>query len=301
MVNTRNTLQEVTDFMDESMGVRQSVSTAQFSPVASAKDVGRLPLRTFGQVDIDRIIPDPDQPRVEFDPEELQHLADSIRDQGQLQPIRIRWQPKLEKWIIVAGERRWRATRLAGLPQIDCCFIDGELSPSEILEQQLIENLLRQNLKPMEEARAYSALMELNDWTGKQVAQSLRVSRSKVSRALALLDLPAEIQQQVESGQLPPTSAYELSKLDNEEAQRSLAGQVTVDTLTQKQTIRAVRQRRGQRTSLPRGTKLTFQAVNDLKVVVQGKQKRNYHEVLEALQETMEEIKLRIANNVQLF
>ena len=79
----------------------------------------------------------------------------SIQEKGQLSPIRVRWSDEHQNWMIIAGERRWRATRRAGLPTIECYFHEGELAPSEILEQQLIENCLREDLRPIEEAKAF--------------------------------------------------------------------------------------------------------------------------------------------------
>jgi ParB family transcriptional regulator, chromosome partitioning protein len=88
-------------------------------------------------------------------------LADRLREHGQLASIRVRWSDELGKWAIIAGERRWRAEKLAGLLAIECYFHAGAMTPSGVLEQQLIENLLREDLKTVEEARAYAALMEL--------------------------------------------------------------------------------------------------------------------------------------------
>ena len=110
--------------------------------------------------------------------------------------------------MIISGERRWRAAQKAGLTEIECCFREAELSSSEILEEQLIENCLREDLQPIEEAQAFAALMRLNSWTGKEVAKALRVHPSRVSRALALLKLPEEIQEQVNTGEIPARSAY---------------------------------------------------------------------------------------------
>jgi ParB family chromosome partitioning protein len=202
-------LERISGNLEESLGVRGVDLRPRLSPVASAKDIGRRPLRNFGTVDINQVIPDPDQPRVNFSEEEIERLAESIREKGQLSPIRVRWAAELEKWVIIFGERRWRATRHAGLPNIDCFFHDGDISKSEILEQQLIENLLREDLSPIEEAKAYQALMELNEWNGKQVADALRIPASKVTRVLALLDLPPDVQKSVEAGELAARTAYE--------------------------------------------------------------------------------------------
>lgn len=301
MSNTRTALQHITANVDESMGVRQVDTRPQLSPVASAKDVGRTPLRKFGELRVEQIIADPNQPRTEFDEDEIQQLAASIRNTGQLHPIRVRWQADLKKWIIVTGERRYRATVAAGLSEIDCFFHNDQISESEILEQQLVENLLRQDLRPLEEARGYAALMELNAWNGKQVAEAVGVSPSKVSRALALLDLPEEVQQKIEAGNLARTAAYELSKLDSHETQRSVADQAATGSLTHKQTTKAVRQRQGTKAHTPRGIRQVFPAENGLKVTVTANRKGNYHEVEEALQQALDEVRLRIDNNIKLF
>ena len=153
MANTRTALKQMADHIDESMGVRPIETHPQFSPVAAEKDVGRTPLRKFGTIEVDRVIPDPGQPRTVFDEEEIQRLASSLRNTGQLHPIRVRWDKDLKQWIIITGERRWRATVAAGLKEIECFFHEGELTALEILEQQLVENLLRKNLSPLEEAR----------------------------------------------------------------------------------------------------------------------------------------------------
>ena len=137
MAGTRNTLERIQGNLDESMGVRSVETLPQLSPVASTKDASRRPLRSAGRVDISMVIPDPDQPRTEFDEEELARLAESIRDKGQFHPVRVRWSESLEKWVIISGERRWRASQKAGLSTIDCQFQEGDLSDSEILEQQL--------------------------------------------------------------------------------------------------------------------------------------------------------------------
>ena len=299
MASTRNALQHVAANLDESMGVRQVDLKPQFSPVASTKDLGRKPLRKFGRLSVEQIIPDPSQPRTEFDEEDIQHLAASLKSTGQLHPIRVRWDLQAEKWIIITGERRYRATQAAGLTEIDCYFHDDEITEAEILEQQLVENLLRENLKPLEEAKGYSALMEVNGWNGKQVAEALNVSPSKVSRALALLDLPERIRQQIESGEISRTSAYELSKLNNEDIQHKLTEQAAQIPLTQKRTVKVVRERRG-KLSRQRGLRQVFQAENGLKVTVTARQKVNYHEIEQALTEALEEVQLRIQNNVQV-
>lgn len=297
MASTRNALEEVSLNVDESMGRRRSERTPQLSPVSSEKDIGRRPLRTFGSVEVDRIIPDPAQPRTEFDTDEIERLASSIRAHGQLHPIRVRWEEAASKWIIVTGERRWRATKAAGLPAIDCYFVDGDVTEAELREQQLVENLLRSDLKPLEEAKAYQALMDLNTWNGKQVAAALRVTTSRVSRSLALLDLPVDVQQQVDAGTLPKSSAYELSKLADKKAQSELAAKAASGTLPHARTVKQVNQRRGRKVSTKeKNLHQVLFAENGLRVTVSAPRKASYHEVEEALSQAIDEIRHRIKN-----
>jgi len=293
MATTRSALEQINENLDESVGLRTDAKVTQLSPVASKKDVGRSPLRTFGRVDITLVESDPHQPRTEFSPDAIQRLAKSIKEKGQLHPIRVRWSDDRGKWIVISGERRWRATKEAGLPTIDCYFQNDDLDSSVVLEQQLIENLLREDLKPMEQARGFAALMELNDWTGKQVANSLHVAPSTVSRALALLDLPPEVQDRVSRGEIAARAAYEITKLPSAEAQRSIAA---VDSPTTAKISAAVNQRRGKKKPAIRGFKQTFLAESGIRVLVTAKQKVNYHEVELALSEAIEEVRHYLRN-----
>ncbi|HUG70313.1 MAG TPA: ParB/RepB/Spo0J family partition protein [Pirellulaceae bacterium] len=301
MGTTRTTLEQVAGNLEESLGFREIDLRPKLSPVPSARDVGRRVIRNFGKVDINQVIPDPDQPRVEFSEEAIERLAQSIRDKGQLTPIRVRWSAELEKWIIISGERRWRATRQAELPTIDCYFHEGELAKTEILEQQLIENLLREDLSPMEEARAFQSLMDINQWNGKQVADALRVPPSKVSRGLSLLELPPDIQQLVDRGQIAARTAYEISKLPSEDAQRRLAEQAVAGQLSIDDASNAVRKKSGKPKAPPRGTRQVFHADNGWKVTVTAQQKGSYDEIENALRLALDEVQTRIRSGLQLF
>ena len=250
---------------------------------------------------IDHVIPDPEQPRVEFSEEALERLAKSIRDKGQLSPIHVRWSSDFTKWIIISGERRWRATKRAGLSTIECHFHEKELPESEILEQQLIENLLREDLQPIEEARAFQKLMRMNNWNGKQLAEALRITPSKVTRGLALLRLPADIQSQIETRTLSARTGYELSKLTGERQQRELAAKAIAGNLPVTNTAKSVRQRRGKPRPQRRGVKQTFVTEEGWRIIVSIARKANYNEMEVALSDALEEVRLRILNNVQLF
>ena len=295
MVSTRAILEQVENNLDDSMGIRSSDSGPRLSPVPSPKDVGRRPLRSFGRVEIDRVAPDPAQPRCEFSDEAIAELAASIREKGQPHPIRVRWDEAESKWVIVSGERRWRATKEAGLPTIDCFFHDGAVSESETLEQQLIEYLLREDLKPIEEAKAFSSLMDLNGWNGKQVANALHLPEWRICRSLALLDLPPETQIQVDAGKVAARTAYEITKLPDEESRRKLAKVAAQGKLSHKQAVSAVRQRRGKPAHNCRGTKQTFFADGGWRVTVSSKTRGTYDDMEVALTQALEEVRHYIA------
>lgn len=218
----------------EKPGADFTVNQAGAAPIRSAlerqKD-GRRRLDEACQLRLDRIVPDPKQPRTEFDPDALARLADSLKQRGQLQPIRVRWDDATDRYIVIVGERRFRAAKLAGLPTITCVVTMDEVSPQDLLEDQLVENALREDLKPIEQARAYRTLLTARGLTRRQLADRLQIGHASITRALALLELPAPIQDDVEAGKIAPNTAYELSKVDNPGAQATLAREAAVGRL----------------------------------------------------------------------
>ena len=236
----------------ESMGAgRASEPPPGMDPTAAR----RMPARLEGvsrdkeaaRIGIDRIARDPRQPREEFDEESLRRLADSLKQRGQLQPIRVRWDETQAKYVILVGERRWRAAQMAGLTSLSCIIVEGELGDAERLSIQLVENALREDLKPIEQARAYRNLMEAHGWSGNQLARELHIAQASVVKALALLDLPEEVQNQVDRGELAASVAYEVSKLPDHEQQLELATAAVADKLTRSEVTEAVRAVRARR------------------------------------------------------
>ncbi|MAT71404.1 MAG: chromosome partitioning protein ParB [Planctomycetaceae bacterium] len=295
-MSTRSQLEKARANLDESIGLRSTNNRPQLSPVARAKDVGRRANRNFGRIEIDRVQPDPDQPRVEFDSEALQNLTDSIREKGQLAPIRVRWSEEQSVWLIISGERRWRACKEAGLTMIDCNFQESTLTPTQILEEQLIENLLRVDLKPIEEAESFQKLMSVNDWNGKQLATALNISPTRVSRALALLKLPHETRVRIDNGEISSRAGYELSKLPEPELQ---AVTQATQNVTIEQASQAVSRRRKEPKS-GRGIRQTFIAESGWRIVATSNKKGTYHDIEQALTEALEEVRLRIDNRIKL-
>jgi ParB family transcriptional regulator, chromosome partitioning protein len=234
--------------MKESMGGPRPSGAAGPLPAPgafhgeTARAQGIARIKDAFAIELDRIAPDPDQPRKEFDPDALAELAASLKARGQLQPIRVRWDEGLARWVIISGERRYRAALLAGLPTLACIEARGPLTPDDVLEDQLVENCLREDLKPVEQARAFKALIERRGWSYRQLGETLNIAPASIARALALLDLPADVQGQVEAGTLAPSVAYEVSKIDDPAAQRSVAGRIVAEDLSRAEAIEAVRE-----------------------------------------------------------
>lgn len=168
-------------------------------------------------VKIADIEPNRDQPRKEFDSAALAELADSIAQHGVLQPLLLR--PMLSGgYRIVAGERRWRAARMAGLTEVPAVI--REMTDSEEMLFALIENLQREDLTPLEEARGYRTLIEAQDLTQEEVSQAVGKSRPSVTNALRLLNLPDDIQEMLEKGEITAGHARTLLSFPNQEAMR---------------------------------------------------------------------------------
>lgn len=154
--------------------------------------IEEVPVRETDEVEIDRIAPNPDQPRTQFKKEEIEELAASIEKDGLLQPILVR-QMVDGTYQIIAGERRWQASKAAGLKKVPVRI--KEVDDDQALELALIENIQRSDLNPIEEAYGYRRLMERRSMTQAEVAQAVSKGRSTVANALRLLDLPEEAQQ----------------------------------------------------------------------------------------------------------
>lgn len=168
-------------------------------------------------VKISEIEPNRDQPRKEFDSEALSELADSISQHGVLQPLLLR--PLLTGgYRIVAGERRWRTARMAGLTEVPA--IIREMSDAEEMLFALIENLQREDLTPLEEARGYRTLIEAQDFTQEEVSKAVGKSRPAITNALRLLNLPEDIQGMLERGEITAGHARTLLSFKSQEDMR---------------------------------------------------------------------------------
>lgn len=162
-------------------------------------------------VDINQIFPGKYQPRTEFDKEALQSLSDSIKEKGVLQPLLVRRNG--EKFELIAGERRWRASKLAGLNEVPVIIKD--FSDQEVLEVALVENLLRENLSAIEEAEGFQRLIDEFSHTQEALARIVCKSRSHIANTLRLLNLPQSVQELVKNNKLTAGHARALVGLEN--------------------------------------------------------------------------------------
>lgn len=222
------------------VGVTRGDAPAVATATAPARWQGVAKSKSAVEIPLDKIARDPTQPREEFDPEPLDRLADSLMSRGLLQPIRVRWDEDASKYLIVAGERRWRAARMAGLATLTAIVDDELTDPGERLAAQLVENCLREDLKPIEQAKAYRRLMDLHGWSGIRLAGELALSQGTVSRALSLLNLPEAVRNHVDGGRLAPSLAHEVAKLASPRAQAEVAAKAVAGKLNRQGVREAV-------------------------------------------------------------
>ncbi len=187
------------------------------------------------QLSLSKIEPNPNQPRKIFDQSALEELAESIRLHGVITPITVRHSEKEGYYQIIAGERRWRAARLAGLKEIPAMVLEAK--ESEVMELALIENLQRQDLNPIEEAEGYDLLMRQFGLTQEDVAHRVVKSRSAVANALRLLGLPEEVRSMVANGKLSGGHARAVLAVADEDKRVDAARQMVGMSVRQAESL----------------------------------------------------------------
>lgn len=230
-------------------------------------------LENAALVRLDAIIADPQQPRKRFDPQQLQQLADSIREHDLLQPISLRWGSEQQKWIIVAGERRFRACQLLERERIPAICMRDEVEIHRIREQQLIENLQRCDLAPCEKARSFHVYMEEHNCSAADLSRRLSIPKSSVSESLSLLHLSAEQQEGVDAGTIGLREAIRIVR-DIRAKPRAKARP------TKKQAKKKSR----------RGTEVKLQSSNGARIVVKFAKKAEVLLIREALLEAANQL-----------
>jgi ParB family transcriptional regulator, chromosome partitioning protein len=214
---------------------RVAVVEAPPEPSTDAPAAGPL------EVDIESIRPNRYQPRQTFDAEKLEELAASMRENGVLQPLLVA--PRGDGFELVAGERRWRAARLAGLHKVPVVVrdVDGR----EALRLSILENVQREDLNPIDEAHGYRRLMDEFGMTQEEIGARLGKSRSAIGNALRLLHLSAELQQRIQTGELTAGHARALLGASSQEDQAALAAVVREQKLNVRETETLAQQQRG--------------------------------------------------------
>jgi ParB family chromosome partitioning protein len=234
---------------------------------------------------IDEVMPDPSQPRKTFLDEEIQRLAASITACGIKNPLRVLRDEQRQVWLILTGESRYRAARLAGLQSVPCIPVAGELSEADRLADRLTENNVRHDLEPMEEARALARLKALKGCTSQALVKEYGFSAASITKAEALLSLPPDVQELIGSGpgQIAPATGYELSRLPDEQSQRELAQAVVTRHLSRDVVADAVRGRIGKRNVTPKAGRLSVKLDSGIAVTVTSGEPLTWDHLLTAL------------------
>jgi ParB family transcriptional regulator, chromosome partitioning protein len=196
------------------------------------------PLSGLTEVPVRAIAPNPHQPRLQFDEEALQELADSIREHGLIQPL-IVVRSSEDQFTLIAGERRWRAAQIAGLEALPVVIKD--VAPQQMLEMALVENVQRADLNALEEALAYKHLIDEFSLTQDQVAQRVGKSRVAVANTLRLLKLPEPIKARLADGLITEGHARALLTIGDAAVQQHLLSQIVKNGLSVRQTEELVR------------------------------------------------------------
>lgn len=274
---------------EETVPVAEALITEEL-PAGQSQYQFRSQHRNAAQIPLDKIIADPDQPRKVFTEGDLQNLADSLQERGQLQPIRVRWDDEKQTFIILMGERRFRAAQRIGWEKIDAIVHDQPLTEDQRLELALIENCVRVDLNPIEQAESFQSLMKNKNLSGRALAKELNLDRNTINRAVALLKLPTDIQQHISKGRINAAIARELVKITDEDKQRELVDQCLSRTMTSGDTAAAINEAKGDK---PRGgkssagTKKNFTTATGHKLIVSHRRRTTNSEIIESLKEVI--------------
>jgi ParB family chromosome partitioning protein len=212
--------------LDSLIPMGNAMGSNNNNPSVKKDDSGKTQSETL--VKITKVEPNRQQPRKNFDEDALQELADSIKQFGLLQPILV--QDKKDYYEIIAGERRWRAAKLAGLKEVP--VIIKNYTSQEIVEISLIENIQREDLNPIEEAQAYKRLLEEFNLKQDEVAERVSKSRTTVTNSMRLLKLSDPVQQMIIDGMLSTGHARALIPIEDEEQQLQLAQRIFDEKLS---------------------------------------------------------------------
>ncbi len=278
-----------------------------------AKAVGREPGPDLRQIEITKLYAEA-QVRKAFDKEALDELASDIKLRGIIQPIIARWDDQHKGYKVIAGERRYRAAKLAGLQSIPVIVKPHDISAQEEIEIQVVENLQRENLNAIEEANAYQSLITVIGCSPKEVGRRVGKNESTITRALRLLTLPKDVQREISKGNITKSIARELVRFPDEDEMRAYLKQAQTGQLSRTQLAKAATNNLARpskpskkvKRSLQPGLRLSFDGGDDFEIVVRRKgaasdEQISYDHVKQAIENVLAEVTLRLANKVQIF
>jgi ParB family chromosome partitioning protein len=219
------------------MGLGALIGGVETDPAAA---VTVAPPEPAGALDVSLIQPNPYQPRAEFDEADIRALSDSVKRDGLLQPVVVR--PVVGGFYqLVAGERRWRAAKVAGLARVPAIVRD--VDDKKMLELALVENLQRRDLNPIEKARAFKQLMQLNGWTQEELADAMGLARPTVANFMRLLEAPLEVQEAVSRGTISMGHARALLSAGQRSVMMQLLRRVIEEDLSVRDVEKALTRR----------------------------------------------------------
>ncbi len=236
----------------EKRGLGRGLSALMADVHLAGPDQAASPRKAELHLPVDKLEPNPQQPRLDFKQDELESLADSIRQKGVIQPLIVRRKPGRDVYEIVAGERRWRAAQLAQLHEVPVVVRD--LSDTEVLEIAIIENIQRSDLNAIEEALGFRQLMTRFGHTQEKLAEALSKSRSHVANLLRLLTLPTDVQDMVREGAL---SAGHARALIGSPKAAELAAEIAGKGLSVRETERLMKAKDSQKPTASKAGKLS--------------------------------------------
>ncbi len=241
--------------------VAKAVKATEASPARAANTKGDT-----GIVKLSMVQPNPDQPRTNFKPEEIEELAGSIKKEGLLQPILVR---KIgDHYQIIAGERRWQACKSLGMEEVPVRFWSAD--NDKALELALIENIQRSDLNPIEEAYGYKRLMERKGMTQSELAKTVSKGRSTIANALRLLDLPEQAQQLLFEGKITAGHARAILSINDPEGRKKLTEKLMTEKLSVRQTEQIARLMSGREKALEEGKAKRVPAPASFKKAAKG-------------------------------
>lgn len=290
--------------------IRESVGGGEGSPQIvvdhpsrNLKHEGVSRAAGFANIPIGKIEAD-EQHREDFDDEELGKLADSLKSEGLIQPIVVRWNQDRKAYIIIAGERRFRAAKICAWESIKCDVKPDDITVGDIAEIQLAENLARKNLNPIEMAKAFNDVIAKNSYTARELSGKVGVDEATIGRYTMLLRLPADLQSKTANGEIPLGVAREIARLKGEGKQRKLLATINAKDLSVSQSRQLAvgnRVRSGRSKRRTSKNMLSFETDYGVVTTQFGNAKDyTYDHVLEMMQQALEEVQLRIRNGIRL-